>query len=353
MNLPQPFVQSACLIDKFPLNVRNDGVNDLLQLRGEHITASAFDVVLQNHPFVPANACAAILHEFRNERRRLWEQRTLAKYAKDGRTPPNNWLSRYVEAAPPKTDDLPELPGGWCWASMDQVFSVVRNGTAVVPRAQSGVAILRISAVRPLRVDMTDVRFLTTSEADAADSWVEAGDLFFTRYNGSTRFCGVCGRIESISFPVAYPDKLIKCQVVPALVDGAFVEIAANAGYSRAAIESRLRTTAGQVGVSGTDIKNTPLPLPTLAEQSAIVEAVNEKLSQIDAMEAEVERGLARAARLRQAILKAAFAGKLVPQNPDDEPAAKLLERIKAEREVELPRANGAGKPKRRAASVG
>lgn len=73
------------------------------------------------------------------------------------------------------------------------------------------------------------------------------------------------------------------------------------------------------------------VPLPPLAEQSAIVEAVNEKLSQIDALEAEVERGLARASRLRQAILKAAFEGKLVEQDPADEPAGVLLERVRAE----------------------
>ncbi len=79
------------------------------------------------------------------------------------------------------TTDLPELSEGWRWATMDQVFRWVRNGTAIVPRAESGVPILRISAVRPLRVDLTDVRYLTDAEADTAESWVEPGDLFFTR----------------------------------------------------------------------------------------------------------------------------------------------------------------------------
>jgi type I restriction enzyme S subunit len=70
-------------------------------------------------------------------------------------------------------------------------------------------------------------------------------------------------------------------------------------------------------------------PLPPLAEQEVIIDAVKEKLSQIDALAIEVQRGLARASRMRQSILKAAFEGRLVPQDPADEPAGVLLERIR------------------------
>lgn len=85
-------------------------------------------------------------------------------------------------------------------------------------------------------------------------------------------------------------------------------------------------------------------PLPPVAEQLAIVETVQQKLSQIDAMEAEVNRGLVRGSRLRQATLKAAFAGKLVPQDPNDEPATVLLERIGFERLQAAAERNGSPK---------
>ena len=72
-------------------------------------------------------------------------------------------------------------------------------------------------------------------------------------------------------------------------------------------------------------------PLPPLEEQQLIAEEVERRLSVVKEVETEVEANLKRASRLRQAILKRAFEGKLVPQEPTDEPASELLERIRAE----------------------
>ena len=91
-----------------------------------------------------------------------------------------------------------------------------------------------------------------------------------------------------------------------------------------------------------------PSLIPPLAEQRRIVAEVERRLSVIQQAEATVEASLVRAERLRQSILKQAFSGKLVPQDPDDEPASVLLERIRAEREVEA-EASRADKGKSRA----
>ena len=89
------------------------------------------------------------------------------------------------------------------------------------------------------------------------------------------------------------------------------------------------------------------IPLPPLAEQRRIVAEVERRLSVIRQAEAAVEASLARAERLRQSILKQAFSGRLVPQDPDDEPASALLERVRAEREAEASAASK-GKSQRR-----
>jgi type I restriction enzyme S subunit len=83
-----------------------------------------------------------------------------------------------------------------------------------------------------------------------------------------------------------------------------------------------------------TVLNKMPVPLPPLAEQQQIVAEVERRLSVADEVERTVDASLKQAERLRQSILKRAFAGKLVPQDPNDEPAERLVERIRAARDL-------------------
>jgi type I restriction enzyme S subunit len=87
-------------------------------------------------------------------------------------------------------------------------------------------------------------------------------------------------------------------------------------------------------GINGPILKRAPVPLPPTAEQEAIVDAVEDQLSVIDHLEADLDAKLTNAQALRQSILRHAFSGKLVPQDPNDEPASELLKRIAAERDL-------------------
>ncbi len=84
--------------------------------------------------------------------------------------------------------------------------------------------------------------------------------------------------------------------------------------------------------ITGDQLRDFEIPLPPLAEQRRIVAEVEHRLSVADEVARTVEQSLAQAQRLRQSILKKAFEGKLVAQNPEDEPAGVLVERIRQER---------------------
>ena len=98
-----------------------------------------------------------------------------------------------------------------------------------------------------------------------------------------------------------------------------------------------LRRTRGiaYTGINIATLKQLPLPVPPMAEQARIVEAVGHHLSIASATEATSVADVRRCQSLRQSILKWAFEGRLVDQDPTDEPASVLLDRIRAERDVE------------------
>lgn len=100
-------------------------------------------------------------------------------------------------------------------------------------------------------------------------------------------------------------------------------------------------TGTAQKTVPLSGLREIHIPVPTLAEQERIVAEIESRFERADALEMAVDRALNDAEKLKQAVLKKAFSGELVPQNPDDEPASVLLDRIRAARASELPAKKG------------
>lgn len=233
------------------------------------------------------------------------------------------------------------LPAGWTWATLDDVIVSMRNGISTKPVGNDGIPILRISAVRPNALDLTDIRYLEAEPDGNVDYTLRTGDLLFTRYNGTRSLVGVCAHVPEGVGRVVYPDKLIRVRVNDALACPRYVQFASNAGVSRAFIESRARTTAGQTGVSGGDLRAMPLPLPPLPEQRRIVAALEEYLSAIDVAVAGLVRARANAQRFALSVRESALQacekvplvelleaplsnGRSVPTSPDGFPVLRL-----------------------------
>ena len=264
-----------------------------------------------------------------------WQQ-SVIQWAEAGKPGKKPLKPKAPKELSPLTDEeiekLPVLPEGWMWVKFDQLIASLRNGISRKPLEGGKLPILRISSTRPFKVDLSDRRYLDFDSSYDSYALVN-GDLLFTRYNGSRDYVGVCGMVRNLSEKVVYPDKLIRCRIANEnKILPAFIEYAANLGASRKFILDRIRTTAGQSGVSGGDIYAIPVPLCSTEEQHQIVQEIESRLSVADHLEKTVGESLRQAEVLRQSILQRAFTGQLILQDPNDEPAAELLKRIQQEK---------------------
>lgn len=288
----------------------------------------------------PAEDGPALLCRILVERRAAWERTELTRLTAAGKVlKGDGWKARYPEPIGVDPTSLPRLPEEWTWATVDQVTKFLGNGLSRKPVLYStGTAILRISAVRPMSVNREQSRFyeLQGNEAETVTRALP-GDLLFTRYSGSEQFVGVCGMLRG-GEPILYPDKIMNARPL-ALNDafGSFAEIVLAGGMSREFLKSNLKTTAGQVGISGSVVRSCPLPLPPLPEITALVSAFHEASGLGVDTPATTVKGLQTLMDLRQSILHAAFSGRLVPQDPADEPAAVLLARLRVDGATSAP----------------
>jgi type I restriction enzyme S subunit len=97
-------------------------------------------------------------------------------------------------------------------------------------------------------------------------------------------------------------------------------------------IEQRAASSAGQHNISLSTLLTMTIPVPSMEEQSLSLQLLGDAQQVIDDQEIALDISLKQSAAQRKNILKAAFSGQLVPQDPSDEPASVLLARIRAER---------------------
>ncbi|WP_149551718.1 restriction endonuclease subunit S [Streptomyces marokkonensis] len=236
---------------------------------------------------------------------------------------------------------------GWEKHQLGDLASTVRNGMYVSrPGLEpDGVPILRIGAVRPMRLDLSDLRYSAMDERRVAEDGylLDQGDLLFTRYNGNPAYVGACAVVPEGAGALTYPDKLIRVQLRRSAADPKFVAMACTGGSARHVMQAAVKTTAGQAGIAGKDLKKVPIWLPSLDEQRERVRTYENWELMISRLEEEVMRSERNSEKLRRSLLAEAFAGHLIPQDPADESAGSLLDRICAEREVA-----GATKSRRR-----
>lgn len=295
-----------------------------------------------------------LLSRILKERRHRWEQAELAKMQAKGKPPTNDkWKAKYQEPAAPDTTNLPDIPEGWCWAGPDQITSGVDYALSIGPFGSNlkvpdyrdeGVPLVFVRNIRSESFGLDGDKFVTEEKANELRAhWVEPGDILVTKMGDPPGDACIYPKNRPVGIVTA---DCIRFQPYPSLDS----RLLLSAIRSPLVQQQILNVTKGvaQLKVSLARFKTVAIPLAPLAEQKRIADEVERLRAVAEAAEAEVSRMLVRSVRLRQAILKWAFEGKLADQDPNDEPASVLLERIKAEREAAAPtKKDTAGRRKR------
>jgi type I restriction enzyme S subunit len=252
---------------------------------------------------------------------------------------------KYKEPAAPDTSDLPELPEGWIWASLGQLVSRIEAGMNYRcderPPQGKEVGIVKISAVTWDSFNELESKTVLRPEHINSAYLIEEGDLLISRAN-TIELVGASVVVDKVSRRLQLSDKVLRLRCVAPLEY--WLNFVLKSPLGRMQIEAA--STGAQMSmrnISQEKLVRIAVPLPPSVEVEHIVDEIRQARLQADYSLELCETELARSGALRQSILKKAFAGRLVPQDPADEPAADLLARIKQ------PRATTPDKPRKKA----
>ncbi|MBI4322301.1 MAG: restriction endonuclease subunit S [Chloroflexi bacterium] len=178
-----------------------------------------------------------------------------------------------------------------------------------------GRPMLRISSVSssPNRfVDLTACKKVDASDALADPFVVQEGDVFVVRYNGDINRLGKAAILRTtLDHTAVYPDKLIRLRANHAKMDPDFLVYALSSRPVRLQVEQLGKTTAGQIGISGTDVKSFVIPVPPLLEQRRIVAQLDDLQCKIDSLKHLQTQTATELDALVLSILDRAFKGEL------------------------------------------
>lgn len=234
-------------------------------------------------------------------------------------------------------DELFSLPPTWAWASVGQLTWAVADGPHFSPKyvqKEDGVPFISGRNISYHGIDFSDAKYI--SHSDHAEfqkrAKPEIGDVLLTK-GGTTGIATVVSTSEDFSIWV----HVALLKPVASLVDPRYLRDVLSAPYAYAQSQA-LTHGVGNQDLGLTRMVHIAVPLPPLPEQAEIVRRVEALFAMADWIEARVKAARARVERLTPASLSKAFRGDLVPQDPNDEPASALLERVRAQANDPMPK---------------
>jgi type I restriction enzyme S subunit len=202
-----------------------------------------------------------------------------------------------------------EIPQGWEWCRLGATLEEKpRNGVSLKPVEHVTTAkTLKLSATSSGTFDGSQIKYLDLDVEEDSYLWLRDGDILIQRAN-SLELVGTAAVYRGDDSEFIYPDLMMKCRAVFSESTD-YLHHVLSARITRDYFKSKASGSAGNMPKVNQDtVINTPIPLPPLAEQAAIVERVEALMTTCRALEVEIEHARTHAANLLQAVLKEAFA---------------------------------------------
>jgi len=273
-----------------------------------------------------------LLQRILTERRQRWEQTKLAEFKEKNNKPPKDWQLKYPEPVKPDTNELPELPVGWVWASVGQLCGIqggIQKQPKRAPRANK-YPFLRVANVYRNELRLDDVHEVELFDGELDRLRLELNDILIVEGNGSKSEIGRCAIWDDSIKDTVHQNHLIRAR--PVIIDSVYLLHWLNSHSGMDIMSTLAATTSGLYTLSVSKTSKIPVPLPPLKEQKTISNIIDSGLDDFNQQSKAIAASLKQSDAQRKNLLKDAFSGKLVPQDPNDEPASILLEKIKAER---------------------
>ncbi|WP_323139328.1 restriction endonuclease subunit S [Streptomyces sp. NBC_01549] len=248
---------------------------------------------------------------------------------------------RWSQERAPAQEWRQGLPEGWEWRTLGSLSVLIQYGTSAKAEAAAvdgAVPVIRMGNIQSGSIVMDSIKYLPGDHPDIDPMRLQDGDLLFNRTN-SAELVGKSAVYRDVLGEAAFASYLIRCRLADG-IDPDWVNAYVNSPGGRKYIRSVLSQQVGQANVNSAKLAMFPIPVPPAEEQARIMENLREWYRLLEHSDKGRESAKLRATGLRESLLRAAFAGTLTQQSPDDAPAADLLDRIAAERAAEA-------KPKR------
>ncbi len=256
---------------------------------------------------------SVLLERIKAEKERLTKEGKIKKSKKSTKT-----------SDTPHYENVPfEVPEGWVWTTVSDISKSILYGVSESAKSEGKYKLLRITDIQDNKVDWETVPFTDFDDNKVSSYILHNGDIVFAR-TGAT--VGKSYLIQGLSQKAIYASYLIRIQTFD-LILPEYVKLFFESGYYWEQIELS-SVGIGQPNVNGTILGYLNIPLPPFAEQKRIVIEIEQWLSLIDQIEQGKDDLHSVIKQTKSKILDLAIHGKLVPQDPNDEPAIELLKRI-------------------------